>query len=151
MLTFVGGYLDLYKGGLQRALFIPFIHELKDQCYVHYINSEIDYRLTGERVGDLFYVASSPQQSEDRMRQVWNDLTESRPGEPSELNVNGRIIPVQLAFKGIARFNFSDLCEKALGAADYAAVGHDFHTVLLAGVPKMSLDQKGAHSPRFQL
>lgn len=110
---------------------------------MHYINSEIDYRLTGSRVGDLFFVAKDAAQSDARMRKVWDDLTENRAGEPETLSVNGRTITSQQTFKGIARFRFPELCERPLGAADYAAIGHSFHTVLLSEVPKMSLDQKG--------
>jgi predicted ATPase len=133
---------DLYKGGLQRDLFLPFIAELKHRCKVHYINSETDYRLIGERAGHVYIEGSIKEPGTSAaLQDVWDRLTEHRPGESAELNIRGRKLFVPQTTKGIALFQFSDLCEKALGPADFTLIAQTFHTVLIDKIPKLSLSQ----------
>lgn len=130
---------DLYKGGLQRENFVPFIHEINHRCTIHDIGSSTDYRLMGEKTTNIWNVHSeSPSAIED----VWNTLTENRPGEATDLLLDTRKIIVPKAMKGIAQFSFADLCTKPLGAADYGLLAREYHTLLLTDIPVLTLDQR---------
>ena len=128
---------DLYKGGLQRENFVPFIHQLKHKCIVHDIGSTIDYRLLGERAHLNIW-----NESPEALRAMWDILTENRKGEQTELLLDTRKIIVPTAIKGIAMFSFHDLCAKPLGAADYALLAREYHTLFLTDIPVLSLDEK---------
>jgi len=130
---------ELYKGGLQRDLFIPFIETLKKHCHVHNLDSHKDYRLTGHII-DKIYITGGVDERKAVLTDIWNKLTEDRPGQPFDLVVLGRKIHVREQVKGIARFNFKELCEVPLGAADYAAIGSKFHTLLLDNIPKFGVN-----------
>lgn len=130
---------DLYKGGLQRENFVPFIHEINQKCTIHDIGSATDYRLMGERTTNIWNVQS---ESPNAIKDVWNSLTENRTGESTELLLDTRKIVVPKAMKGIAQFSFADLCTKPLGAADYGLLAREYHTLLLTDIPVLSLDQR---------
>lgn len=130
---------DLYKGGLQRENFVPFIHEINKRCVIHDIGSSTDYRLMGERTTNIWNVKSENPKA---IQEVWNTLTENRPGEESELLLDTRKIRVPKAMKGIAQFSFNDLCTKPLGAADYGLLAREYHTLLLTDIPILTLDQR---------
>jgi predicted ATPase len=129
---------ELYKGGLQRSLFLPFIDELKQHCVVHHIASHTDYRLAGERMKHVYHVLNNTNQHV--LEEIWNQLTENRPGQPFELHIQGRKLHVPCAIKGIARFTFADLCGRPLGPADYSLLAQTFHTILLSDIPRMTLE-----------
>eukprot|EP01126_Amoeba_proteus_P067193 TRINITY_DN9874_c0_g1_i1.p1 TRINITY_DN9874_c0_g1~~TRINITY_DN9874_c0_g1_i1.p1 ORF type:complete len:360 (+),score=68.22 TRINITY_DN9874_c0_g1_i1:658-1737(+) len=131
----------LYKGGLQRELFVPFIESLKQHCEVFCLDSETDYRLTGEKMLNVYQVAATAEQRKKILDKIWNQLTENREGEPKVLSYSGRSLTVPVTVKGIARFSFKDLCAKALGAEDYGKIASTFHTVLIDEIPKMNLNQ----------
>jgi len=128
---------DLYKGGLQRENFVPFIHQLKHKCIVHDIGSTIDYRLLGERANTNIW-----NETQSGLLEVWDALTERRKGEQTELLLDTRKIIVPNAIKGIAMFSFNDLCARPLGAADYALLAREYHTLFLTDIPILSLDQR---------
>lgn len=130
---------DLYKGGLQRENFVPFIAELKDKCIIHDIGSTVDYRLLNQRTTNIWNVKS---EHPNAIQEIWDQLTEKRPGQPTDLKLDSRKIHVPKAIKGIASFNFYDLCAKPLGAADYGLLAREYHTLLLTDIPVLTLDQK---------
>lgn len=131
---------ELYKGGLQRENFVPFIHELNGQCIIHDIGSATDYRLLGQRTGNIWNVQGKV--GSRSLLDIWNSLTEHRPGEPSELILDGRKLHVPRAMKGIAMFSFYDLCDRPLGSADYGLLAREYHTLLLSDIPILSLQQR---------
>jgi predicted ATPase len=130
---------DLYKGGLQRENFVPFIDELNKKCLIHDIGSTVDYRLMGERTTNIWNEKSKNPLA---IQEIWDNLTEKRSGAPLELKLDTRKILVPKAIKGIAMFSFHDLCAKPLGSADYALLAREFHTLLLTDIPVLNLDQK---------
>jgi len=136
---------DLYKGGLQRELFVPFITKLKTMCDVHRLGSTTDYRLANEKMRNVYHMGPDGKQQLDRL---WDDLTEKREGSPLELKLQGRKLRVPMHFRGLARFSFSELCEQPLGAADYRLIAQTFHTVMLDDIPKMDLS-KANEARRF--
>jgi len=128
---------DLYKGGIQRELFLPFIQNIKTNCDIHCLDTQSDYRMTGIKTKDVYHVGSGRKNS---INSIWNTLTENRVGKSQIMKIQGRNLHIPLTFKGIARFSFKDLCEQPLGANDYAHIATAFDTVILEEIPKMKIE-----------
>ncbi|KAL2632301.1 hypothetical protein R1flu_016987 [Riccia fluitans] len=130
---------QLYEGGLQRDLFLPFIANLKRRCVIHEIGSSTDYRaLTVAEQGMYFVGPEASKLLQIKFSQVTNEETP----EPTTVEVRmGRKLQVSMALDGCAFFQFHELCEMPLGAADYIGLFEKFHTLALDGVPKF-----GAHN-----
>ena len=125
---------ELYRNGLNRQLFLPFIDEIEDRMDVFELEAAQDFRLAKLSGHQLFY---SPANAAARaaLDAHWQRLTGRQRGLPAELIVKGRKIEVPQAAVGFARFDFADLCERALGPLDYLALVRDYHTVFLDGIP----------------
>eukprot|EP00970_Alexandrium_tamarense_P005576 scaffold906_cov186-Alexandrium_tamarense.AAC.47 len=143
---------DLYKGGLQRDLFLPFIDLLEETSVVVSMwESDMDYRLVGVSSEShnrgphrVYFVDGKDddgrgKSSKDEFEELFNTLTKGSLINSVILDVQGRQVFVPKASEeyGIARFSFYDLCGKAKGAADYLAIGERFHTVFIEDVPKL--------------
>ncbi|MFN8830804.1 MAG: cell division protein ZapE [Labrys sp. (in: a-proteobacteria)] len=126
---------SLYAGGLNRALFLPFIALLHEHMDVLSLASPTDYRLT-KLSGVETYVVRDPDDASG-LGALFERLTGGVAGTPIALPVKGRTVAVPAAAMGVAWFHFDDLCRKPLGASDYLAIAERFHTVLIAGVPVM--------------
>jgi len=128
---------DLYKRGISRELFLPFIDVLRAECDVFELASQRDYRL--ERLIEK-PVWHSPTGAEATaaMDDAWQRLTLNADPRPDEIIVKGRKVPVPASAAGIARFTFDDLCAKPLGPRDYLAIAAQYHTVMIDNVPKLS-------------
>jgi len=124
---------DLYLNGLNRSLFLPFIPMLKDFCTVHPIGAEVDYRMISTKDGedDRTYIFPNGPEEAKLLEYKFYKLAQSEVNTGLQLETQGRKLSVPKAAvnSNVAWFNFSDLCDKALGAADYLAVGTAFHTV----------------------
>ncbi len=128
---------DLYKGGLQRELFVPFIGLIKQKLDVLPLDGATDYRL--ERLGRVpVYLCPDGPEARADLADAFRRLTLDAPGVPEQITVKGRIVPVPRAADGVAWFVFRDLCDQALGAGDYLAIARRYHTVILEGIPAMS-------------
>ena len=127
----------LYEGGLNRALFLPFIAMLKERMDVVSLDGDTDYRLERLNGAPVYYTPLGPS-TDARIQSIWQSLTNVPEGAPSTLEVQGRILEVPQASKGVARFAFSDLCERPLGAADFLKVARNFHTVVLERIPELT-------------
>ena len=147
---------DLYKDGLNRQLFLPFIDLMKAELDVLPLNGPTDYRL--ERLGgmDTYHVPNGPEATE-RLSEAFFRLTDYPPEdadheEGCELDVGGgRTLWVPKALKGVAVFSFKRLCGEARGSADYIAVAQTFHTVILVGVPVMGPELRNEAARFVQL
>ena len=125
---------ELYRDGLNRGLFLPFIAVLRRHVEVVELAARTDYRL--EKLGRApVYVTPLGPQATEALARVWRDLTGMERGEPASVQVRGRKVAVPQAARGVARFAFADLCEAPLGASDYRAIARAFHTVLVDNVP----------------
>jgi len=138
---------DLYKDGLNRELFLPFIHLIEAKMEVMSVNGPTDYRL--ERLAGVttWHVPNGPDATAALSRaffQLTDYPVEDRAKVPSEeLDVGGgRTVHVPKCLKGVAVFSFKRLCGEARGAADYLAIARRFHTVILVGIPVMSREMR---------
>jgi cell division protein ZapE len=128
---------DLYKDGLQRERFLPFIAEIKQRLDVLELDSERDYRLGRKKGMHVFHSPLGPDADAELVR-CFARLTGGVPTGEEEIHVNGRILVVPKAADGVAWFHFDDLCRKALGASDYLELATLYHTVILTGIPTLS-------------
>ncbi len=138
--------LDLYKDGLNRALFLPFIALLEDRMEVTELAAFTDYRqdrLAGEQV----WFSPSDAQAKRSIDLIWRDLTGGRE-EALTLEVKGRQVPIPRFWAGQARASFADLCAKPLGPADYLALVGAIKLLVLEDIPVMSL-AKSNEAKRF--
>jgi cell division protein ZapE len=132
---------DLYRDGLNRALFLPFIAELEARMDVLRLDARTDYRM--EKLGGApVYLTPADDAARRQLDAAWARLTGKASPRPAGLAVRGRIVDVPAAAAGVARFGFADLCGKPLGASDYLALAREYHTVILDGVPVMDLAKR---------
>jgi cell division protein ZapE len=132
---------DLYKDGLNRALFLPFMALLKGHMDVVRLEARTDFRLE-KLAGVPVWYAPRDEDADVALDVAWERLTGVFSGAPCELAVKGRVVRVPEAAKGVARFSFAELCGQPLGAADYLRVAHEFHTILIDHVPVMDYDRR---------
>ena len=127
---------DLYKDGLNRQLFLPFIAMLRERLEVIDLISPNDYRqhrLTGAQV--YFHPAGAVR---GEIEAIWRDLTGGAQGAPLQLKVNGREIELPRFANGVGRATFWDLCSKPLGPADYLEIAKACRVLILEDVPQLS-------------
>ena len=138
---------DLYKGGLNRELFIPFIELIEQRMLALEVNGPTDYRLDRLTGVEVWHVPNGPETTADLSRaffQLTDYPVEDRAKVPSEeLDVGGgRRLYVPKSLKGVAVFSFKRLCGEARGAADYLAIARRFHTVIIVGIPVMTAEMR---------
>jgi cell division protein ZapE len=131
----------LYKDGLNRALFLPFIQELKQRVDVLRLDARTDYRLE-KLAGAPVYHAPADVNAKAALDLAWDRFTGNAERKPRLLAIGTRKIDVPAAAQGVARFDFADLCDRPLGAADYLMIARDFHTVILDNIPVMDQAQR---------
>ena len=132
---------DLYRNGINRQLFLPFIALWTDRLDLFALDGETDYRLRQLEAAPVYY---SPLGSEadTAMDAAWERLTQGAVPQSCTLTVQGRELLVEREAAGVARFGFEELCARPLGAADYLALAGRFHTILLDGVPQLSPEKR---------
>jgi cell division protein ZapE len=128
---------ELYKNGINRQLFLPFIALLKQELDVIEIAGPQDFRLRQLMAAPIYYAPLGPA-ADEAMDRTWKRITAGASPHPVTLDVGGRELRVQRQAAGVARFSFNELCAHALGAADYLEIAERFHTVLLENVPRLS-------------
>ena len=134
---------ELYKDGLNRSLFLPFVALIEQRLDLVVLEAERDYR-QDRLAGRSLYFVPADAKARAGLRSVFRRLTGLHQGPPAELAVNGRTLHVPEAWNGVAWLQFADLCEKPLGAADYLALAAAFHTVILEGIPQMGPESRNA-------
>ena len=134
---------DLYRDGLNRALFLPFIAMLEERMEVFQLTARTDFRLE-KLAGQTVWHMPADDAAAAALDRAWRRLVGSESGMPQELAVKGRKLRVPRAAMGVARFFFHDLCEQPLAAADYLRIAHEFHTVIVDRIPVMGFDQRNA-------
>ena len=138
---------DLYKDGLNRELFLPFIGLIERDMIIVEVAGPTDYRLDRLAGVETWHVPNGPAATA-ALSQAFFRLTdypiEDRAKVPAEeLDVGGgRRLHVSKSLKGVAVFSFKRLCGEARGAADYLAIARRFHTVIVVGIPVMSREMR---------
>jgi cell division protein ZapE len=137
---------DLYKDGLNRSLFEPFIALIKRFIDVHSLDGPVDYRLD-RLAGIATWHSPLGDGATAQVREAFFRLTDYKPEDaahvPSaELDVGGRTLHVPKSLKGVAVFSFKRLCGENRGAADYLAIARAYHTVIVVGIPVMGPDNR---------
>ena len=127
---------DLYKDGLNRDLFLPFIALIKERMVVWELTSQTDYR-QDRLAGSPTYFSPVNSAARDAMDAVWSDLAGGK-GEPLILQVKGRSVEIPQFRNGVARSGFHALCGTPLGAADYLALAEAIKVLMLDNVPTLS-------------
>lgn len=125
---------ELYKDGLNRALFLPFIALLKERMAAFHVDAGRDYRQDQATSLPLYVTPLGPQ-ADASLAAHFRRLTGRDHGRGKDLTHKGRVIHVPEAADGVARFAFADLCDQPLGAGDYLQLAAAFHTVILADIP----------------
>ena len=140
---------ELYKDGLNRALFLPFIALIEQHMQVMELSARADFRLeklAGQPVWHLLdgKAATSAGACDTALDQTWRRLVGGHTGTEVALPVKGRILRVPRAAMGVARLSFHELCEQPLAAADYLTLARTFHTLVLDCIPMMDYDARNA-------
>ena len=132
---------ELYKDGLNRALFLPFVDLLLRHVTVFELDAGKDYRIDKLEAAPVWYNPLGPV-SDHAMDEAWARLTNHAKGDTDFVTVKGRDVPIPCHAHGVARFAFADLCERPLGAEDYLALTGRFHTLLIDNIPRMDMARR---------
>ncbi|MEM9495734.1 MAG: cell division protein ZapE [Pseudomonadota bacterium] len=127
---------DLYKDGLNRQLFVPFIETLKERLDVHELRAKEDYRLAKFERAPVYYHPLGPE-ADAAMDAAWADLICGATEQAETLEVQGRRLEAPRTARGAARFAFAALCENPLGPSDYLAIAGRYSTVFVDAIPMM--------------
>lgn len=132
---------ELYRDGLNRELFAPFVDLIIDHATVWELAADRDYRQ--EKLGGMErYFAPADADAKAQMDAQWQRLAGQGEAEPTELVVKGRRLAVPQASLGAARFDFAALCAKPLGPRDYLTIARTFHTIMIDYVPQLTPDKR---------
>jgi len=126
---------DLYKDGLNRGLFLPFIDILKHNMMVCELTGPIDYR-QGRLEGERMYFTPVTADARTGIARIWDSLSDG-PAAPLVLTIQGRRLVLPAFCNGVARASFFDLCGRMLGPADYLAVGDAVRVLVLEDIPQL--------------
>jgi len=132
---------ELYKDGLNRALFLPFLKDLEAHCDVVRLDARVDFRLEKLTGVPTWYVPDDAK-AKAALDQAWRRFAGEEAGKPQELTVKGHTVWVPRAAMGVARFAFADLCAQPLGAGDYLRIAREFHTVIVDHIPVLDYDRR---------
>jgi cell division protein ZapE len=134
---------DLYKGGLNRALFLPFIAQISAHMDVLRLDARTDFRLE-KLAGVKMWLVPADHNADAALDKAWARMTSHVPCKPRDISIKGRILHVPCSANGAARFSFADICEKPLGASDYLRLAHDYHTIMIDRIPVMDYAERNA-------
>lgn len=132
---------DLYKDGLNRQLFEPFIESLKARLEIVHLDAARDYRLDRLEGAPVYYSPLGPG-ADAAMNHAWMAMIAGAQEQAESLTVKGRTVPAPRTARGLARFTFADLCGAPLGASDYLAIVRRYGALFIDRVPKMGPENR---------
>ena len=127
---------DLYKDGLQREKFLPFIDLITQRLDVFQLGAARDYRLERMLGMRVYHYPLGPN-AEANLNQYFVELTKGYTAAAEQIIVKGRVIEITMAAGGVGRIKFKKLCAEALGPAEYLEIARRYHTLFLEDVPRM--------------
>ena len=125
---------DLYKGGLNRALFLPFIAQISEHMDILRLDARTDFRLE-KLAGVKMWLVPADAAADAALDKAWQKMTGNAPCQPRDITIKGRTLHVPCSAHGVARFSFADICEQPLAASDYIRLARDYHTIIVAIFP----------------
>ncbi len=131
---------DLYKDGLNRQVFVPFIQMLKDRVDLVELDTAIDYR-QGQEGEALTYFTPLGPAAKAGMAAAWRRETGGEPSAPVTLSIHGRRVRIAQATEDVGRASFEELCENPLGPSDYLAIAEHFTTFFIDEIPQLKWSQ----------
>ena len=134
---------DLYKGGLNRALFLPFIRQISDHMDVLRLDARTDFRLE-KLAGVKMWLVPPDVDAQAVLDKAWAKLTGNAKCTPRDITIKGRVLHVPCSAHGVARFSFAELCQRPLAASDYLRLAQDYHTIMIDRVPVMDHADRNA-------
>jgi cell division protein ZapE len=134
---------DLYKGGLNRSLFLPFIGQITEHMAVLRLDARTDFRLE-KLAGVKMWLVPADSAAAAALDKAWARMTGSAPCRPREISIKGRNLHVPCSAHGVARFGFAELCEQPLAASDYLRLARDYHTLMIDRIPVMDYPERNA-------
>ena len=132
---------DLYKDGLQRQNFLPFIDMIKTRLDLLELNGPNDYRMRNLTGAEVFFIGSGAE-TRAAMDRIFARLTEGARVAAGELSVKGRKLDVPQMGAGVARFGFAQLCNRPLGPGDFIAIAARFHTLVIDDIPALGPEKR---------
>ena len=140
---------NLYKNGLNRQIFLPFIDLLSENVDVFNLDARTDFRLEKLDQAPVYYTPLNAK-TKKSMDETWLRLTGEGEASPETLQLKGRTLEIRQAASGVARVSFKRLCLEPRSAADYLAIARNYHTVFLEDIPIMEREDHNA-AKRFIL
>jgi cell division protein ZapE len=131
--------LNLYENGLHRDRFLPFIPLLSEYTDVFHLKGEIDYRKE-KLIGQKLYFSPCDETSMNHLRLIWNKLTDNAPMEMTEFEKEAPPLTLEGLSRGVAWAHFQDLCAKPCGRLSYLSLADSINTLILWGIPQMTLE-----------
>ncbi|MBN9599514.1 MAG: AFG1 family ATPase [Afipia sp.] len=132
---------DLYKDGLNRALFLPFIAQIEARMMVARLDARTDYRME-KLAGIKMWLVPPDDAARAALDAAWLKLTGSEAAPPREIQLKGRVLEIPRSANGVARFTFEEICERPLGPSDYLRIARDYHTVLIDDIEVMQYEER---------
>jgi len=132
----------LYKDGLQRERFLPFIEQIKRNNEVFELQGQQDYRLSQIKSLSTVFFTPLGKKSETFAETAFKELSNGHAGMPVDLPLRGRKVHIPCAYADAAKIDFASLCAHALGAEDYLEIAQEFGTVILTDIPQLSKEMR---------
>jgi len=126
---------DLYKDGLQREQFLPFISIMENLCIEKELIIEEDYRKSN--LLDRFFFPLN-EDTNFKVNQIFRKITKDKKANIKELKIKGRTFKIKKYFEKIARFNFDELCDQNIGAEDYIKIAKECKFIVIENIPAFS-------------
>jgi cell division protein ZapE len=125
---------DLYKGGLQRDQFLPFIKVMKKMCYEQKLSIKEDYRKSKKNKKERFFFPLN-ESTKFRINKLIRKLTKDKVKKEKVLSIKGRKFNIKDYYDGVIRFDFKDLCNKNIGAEDYIKISEVCNFMIIENLP----------------